>query len=567
MPQRENVRIGDLLVNSKLITEEQLKEALNKQRGLGKKIGDLLIESGILDEKTFLTKLASQLKLPYIDLAHYKINEQIARKLPEVYARRCQAIVLEENADGYLVGIVDPLDIFATDELYRQLDKPIKLALINSKDLINAINHTYRRTGEINILADRLATEIKQPEEVARPEIEFKQVEPVVLKLINSLFEDAVMINASDIHIEPTEVSLRIRFRVDGLLQEQRLQITDKSIAPALTQRLKLMCGLNIAEKRLPQDGRFDIKVSNTEVDVRLSTMPAQYGEIIVMRLLNKSAKIINLNDSGMDKQLLARFREYIKLPHGIILVTGPTGSGKTTTLFGALSEINDVTKNIITIEDPIEYRLNRANQVQVNSQLGLTFARVLRASLRQDPNIILVGEIRDQETAEIALRAALTGHLVFATLHTNDAASTTLRLLDIGMEGYLVAATTRVVLAQRLVRKICKSCVKPYTPSEFEQSFFTNFFGETFLQKTYVSGTGCNQCNNTGYKGRQGVFELLELDNEMRNALRSNNASEFMQIVAKNRKTPTLLETAYEIACSGVTTLEEVMRIAGEVS
>lgn len=567
MAPKETVRIGDLLVNSKLITEEQLKDVLNKQRGLGKKIGDLLIESGVLDEKTFLSKLASQLNLPYIDLAHYHINDQIARKLPEVYARRCQAIVLEENADSYLVGIVDPLDIFATDELYRQLDKPIKLALINSKDLANAINLTYRRTGEINILADRLATEIKQPEEAVKPEQQYKQVEPVVLKLINSLFEDAVLVNASDIHLEPTEVSLRIRFRVDGLLQEQKLQITDKSIAPALTQRLKLMCGLNIAEKRLPQDGRFDIKVNGVEIDVRLSTMPAQYGETIVMRLLNKTAKIITLNDCGMDKQTLNRFREYIKLPHGIILVTGPTGSGKTTTLFGALSEINDVTKNIITIEDPIEYRLQRANQVQVNTQLGLTFARVLRASLRQDPNIILVGEIRDQETAEIALRAALTGHLVFATLHTNDAPSTALRLIDIGMEGYLVAATTRVILAQRLVRKICKSCTKPYTPTEFEQSFFTNFFGEAFLQKTYVAGTGCNQCNNSGYKGRQGVFEILELDPQMREALRANSANNFMQAVEKNRKSPTLLASAFELACSGVTTLEEVMRIAGEVS
>lgn len=568
MDMAKTTKIGDLLVTSKSITEEQLKNALAKQKELGKKLGDLLIESGFIDEKTFLKNLAQQIEVPFIDLAHYTINEDLARKLPESSARRCHAIVLEETPTSFLVGIVDPLDIFASDELFRVLGKQINLALVSEKELNVYLNTIYRRTGEITDFADKLATELKLPESEKKEEElnELKQAEPAVLKLINSLFEDAAQINASDIHIEPSENYLRFRFRVDGQLQEQKIQLTQKYIVSALNQRLKLMCGLNIAEKRLPQDGRFNIKVHDIEIDVRLSTMPTQYGESIVMRLLRKSAKILNLNQTGMDKDLIETFRRYIKLPHGIILVTGPTGSGKTTTLYGALTEINDIAKNIVTIEDPIEYRLEGANQVQVNTQLGLTFARVLRATLRQDPNIILVGEIRDQETAEIALRAALTGHLVFATLHTNDAASTALRLIDIGAEGYLVAATTRLIVAQRLIRKICRSCIQQYTPTEYEQAFFNNFFGESFAKSKFSIGVGCTHCNNTGFKGRQGVFEILELDASMRNALRRNNTEEFVTTVEKNRKTPSLLVNAFILATQGITTLSEVMRIAGEL-
>jgi MSHA biogenesis protein MshE len=561
-----NPRIGDLLVSSNIITEDQLKDILNKQEKLGKKIGDLLIESGIIDEKTFLSKLALQLKVQFTDLAHFSLNPNLARKLSETIARRCQAIVLEEKNGAYVIGMVDPLDVFSFDEVYRELGKPITTTLVSQKELVNALNSIYRRTGEITNFADKLGTQLKPQTPVKDDEsFELEQAKPIVSKLINSLFEDAVQVNASDIHIEPGESILRIRLRVDGFLQEQIVQLTEKYIAPALNQRLKLMCGLNIAEKRLPQDGRFNIKINDNEIDVRLSTMPTQYGESIVMRLLRKSAKIILLDETGMPPDLVKRIRNYIRLPHGIILVTGPTGSGKTTTLYGALSEINEPTKNIITIEDPIEYRLERANQVQVNSQLGLTFARVLRAALRQDPNVILVGEIRDQETAQIALRAALTGHLVFATLHTNDAASTALRMIDIGAEGYLVAATTRLILAQRLLRKICNNCKKPYTPTETEQAFFTNFFPNKFPNDKFYYGAGCNTCNNTGYRGRQGVFEILELDREMRDALRRNNSTDFTRTVEKNRKTPSLMQNAFEIAEQGITTLEEVMRVTGE--
>jgi len=349
-------------------------------------------------------------------------------------------------------------------------------------------------------------------------------------------------------------------------LQEQVISIAEKRhIALALAQRLKLMSGLNIAEKRLPQDGRLDITIHDTKLDIRLSTMPTQFGESIVMRLLNKSAKILTLDNIGMPPETLQTFRRLIRIPYGMILVTGPTGSGKTTTLYGALTEINDVTKNIVTIEDPIEYTVERANQVQIKTQIDLSFARVLRAVLRQDPNVILVGEIRDQETATIALRAALTGHLVFATLHTNDAASTAIRLIDIGVESYLVAATVRAIIAQRLARRICSSCSTAYQPNEQEISFFTALFGDVFKQSTFNYGRGCAHCNFTGFKGRIGVFELLELDATMRESLRRKDAHNFSQTVANNRKTPDLLSSAFEMAQQKITTLGEVMRLAGE--
>ncbi|MDR1057897.1 MAG: GspE/PulE family protein [Coxiellaceae bacterium] len=523
------------------------------------------------DAKTSSQDLANQAEIPYLDVAKYVTNEQVSRQLPEKYARRFKAILLAEKADYCLIGMTNPSDIFATDELYTVLKKPLKLAVVNEKDLQYKLDQLYRRTEEITNFADKLAVELQQSaEEVVSSDEEktIKQAEPAVIKLLNSLFEDAIQVGASDIHIEPAENILRIRLRVDGLLQEQIIPTADKQhITLAMAQRLKLMAGLNIAEKRLPQDGRFDIDMRNTKIDIRMSTMPIQHGESIVMRLLYKSAKIISLDldNVGMPQEMLKSFRKLIKIPYGIILVTGPTGSGKTTTLYGALTEINDVTKNIVTIEDPIEYVLERANQVQVNSQIGLTFARILRSILRQDPNIILVGEIRDQETAAIALRAALTGHLVFATLHTNDAASTAIRLVDIGVEHYLVATTVRAIVAQRLARRICTACATPYQPTEQENAFFTNFFGDLFKQSSFNYGAGCAYCNSTGSKGRIGVFELLVLDDKMREALRRKDTNEFVQIVAKNRTSPNLLTNAFEMARQKIITLSEVMRIAGE--
>jgi len=571
------ISIGEFLVNANVITQEQLDKASELQRNSDarEKIGDVLVQANYLDKKTYLKYLAKYLQVPFIDLAHYKTKSELIAKLPENYARKFLAIFLDEEDDGGggvtgLVGMVDPSDIFATDELARVLVRPIKFALVEEDELRHKLDSIYRRTSEISAFAEELAKELKDKKVIA-PDENVRQSDYVVEKLIESLFIDAVQVGASDIHIEPAENVLRVRLRVDGLLQEQTLPFQEKSIAIALSQRLKLMAGLNIAEKRLPQDGGFNISVRSMPLDVRLSTMPSLFGESIVMRLLRRSGNIIDLNKIGMSKKMLANFRQLIKRPHGIILVTGPTGSGKTTTLYGALSEINDVAKKIITVEDPVEYKIERFIQVQINPQIDLSFAKVLKSILRQDPNIILIGEIRDQETASIALRAALTGQLVFATLHTNDAASTAIRLIDIGVEGYLVAATVRAVLAQRLVRRVCNVCTAPYELSNHEKVFIKTFVADATGDREcelplFSAGAGCVHCNYSGYQGRVGVFELLEFDTEMLEALRCNNADKFARLASKNKMTTSVLVVnALELAKQGITTVAEVMRLAGE--
>ncbi|HBN13402.1 MAG TPA: MSHA biogenesis protein MshE, partial [Pseudohongiella sp.] len=379
------------------------------------------------------------------------------------------------------------------------------------------------------------------------------------------LFQDAVQIRASDIHIEPDETVLRIRQRIDGVLQEQIVK--ERRIAPALVLRLKLMSGLDISEKRLPQDGRFSLKVKERKIDVRLSTMPVEYGESVVMRLLDQTDGAADLDQVGMAPEMLEQFRRLIHMPHGLILVTGPTGSGKTTTLYGALQELNDAGKKIITVEDPVEYRLHRVNQVQINTKIGLSFARILRAALRQDPDILLVGEIRDQETAEIALRAAMTGHLVLSTLHTNDAVSSAMRLVDMGAEGFLAATAIRAVMAQRLVRRLCDNCYIDYTPNSREQAWIRHTMGEQApVSMSLKQASGCHRCNNTGYRGRVGVFELLVLNDDMADALRRSNSSDFVKAARRSKGYRPLVVSAMMEALTGVTSLEEVYRVAEQI-
>ncbi|HYW02945.1 MAG TPA: GspE/PulE family protein, partial [Gammaproteobacteria bacterium] len=450
---RQKIRIGDLLVSNKVISEQQLQDALAEQKKTGRKLGRVLIELGFISEDQLLDFLSRQLAIPVVDLRHYKFSPDVVRKLPETYARRYRAIVLADTDNGMLVGMVDPTDIFGYDELSRILKRPIKQALVRESDLLRAIDTVYRRTEEIFSLAEELGEELSQSDyDLARLLEEEEDVDAPVARLLQSMFEDAVQVHASDIHIEPDESVLRIRQRVDGVLQEQIIE--ERRIASALVTRLKLMSGLDISEKRLPQDGRFNIRVKNSSIDVRLSTMPIQHGESVVMRLLDQSHGMLSLSQLGMPESMMSRFRGLIRRPYGMVLVTGPTGSGKTTTLYAALSEINQPGSKIISVEDPVEYRLPRVNQVQVHSRIGLDFARVLRSALRQDPDIIMVGEMRDAETAEIGLRAAMTGHLVLSTLHTNDALATVNRLLDMGAAGYMVATALDAIVAQRLVRR-----------------------------------------------------------------------------------------------------------------
>ncbi len=556
----KKLRIGDLLVQQQLITEQQLQDALRQQKVTGQKIGRMLIDLGFIEEDQLLRLLSRQLKIPFLELGDYSFNTGVTQRLPETYARRFRAIVLEDSGQHLLVGMSDPLNIFAYDELHRILKKPIKQAVVREAELLATLDIVYRRTEEISGFASELSDELGDDYvDISDMESNTAEEAPVV-KMLQSIFEDAVQVKASDIHIEPDEKVLRIRQRVDGVLQEHVMN--EKRIASALVLRLKLMCGLDISEKRLPQDGRFNIKVKKRNIDVRLSSMPTQHGEAVVMRLLDQTAGVLGLECSGMPAAMLQRLRAQIQRPHGLVLVTGPTGSGKTTTLYGALQELDSPAKKIITVEDPVEYRLSRVNQVQVHERIGLDFAKVLRACLRQDPDILLIGEIRDQDTAEIALRASLTGHLVLSTLHTNDAISSALRLIDVGAEGYLVAGALQAVVAQRLIRKNCEKCVADYQPSAQDMVWLRAVVGEQASQLQLQAGTGCHYCNNTGYQGRIGVFELLEVSREMADALRVNDTQAFGDLAKQQPGFTTLTDAALDYARQGLSSLEEVYRI-----
>ena len=563
-PQRKRIRLGDLLVEQGLITEDQLKLALGEQRKLGMKLGRTLVEIGLTTENEILEALSNQLHIPLIDLRHFNFKAELVRLLPETMARRYRAIVLDKHGDEIQIGMADPTDLFAYDEIDRLLKGKLKLAVVREEDLLRAFDLVYRRTDEISNLAEELGQELS----IGRAELnQVLQAEEVadtpVDKLLQSMFEDAVQVGASDIHIEPDETVLRIRERVDGVLHEQVMN--EVSIGPAMVIKLKLMAGLNISEKRLPQDGRFHMKLKGREFDVRISTMPVQFGESVVMRLLDQSSNILNLKQLGMPASVQGKFQTVLRHPHGLVLVTGPTGSGKTTTLYAALNELNTAEKKIITAEDPVEYRLARISQVQVKPKIGLTFASVLRSALRQDPDIVLVGEMRDQETTEIALRAALTGHMVLSTLHTNDAVSSIDRLMDMGIQPYMIAASLRAVIAQRLVRRICESCAEPYQPDAQELAWLASV-SENPEALQLKKGRGCSHCNNTGYHGRIGVYEYMEMNRAMINALRAEDSIAFAETAKQNEAYQSLLDTSMTYARQGVTTLEEVIRVVGEV-
>ena len=563
---RKKIRIGDLLIQNQLITEEQLKEALASQKTTGKKLGRALVDLNFVAEDQILELLSQQLDVPFIKLENFDFNAEITQRLPEAYARRFRALVLSESPENELVvGMADPTDIFGFDELSRILQQPLALAVVRESELLQSLDMLYRRTSEISSFAEELGEELgDETGDLDLLEASGAEDAPVV-KLLRSIFEDAVQVRASDIHIEPDEKVLRIRQRVDGVLQEHVMN--EKRIASAVVLRLKLMSGLNISEKRLPQDGRFNIQVKGRSIDVRISTLPAQHGESVVMRLLDQTQGAINLNGTGMPEDILHRFRHQITRPHGLILVTGPTGSGKTTTLYGALQELNDPEKKIITVEDPVEYTLPRITQVQVHDNIGLDFSAVLRSTLRQDPDVLLVGEIRDQETAEIAVRASLTGHLVLSTLHTNDAITSAMRLIDVGLEGYLVASALRAVVAQRLVRRICPSCKTEYHPDDQEKIWLRALQHEYSEQTPFYHGRGCSHCNNTGYRGRIGVFELLEIDTDMADALRSADPLAFGRAAKAQPNFKPLTQCALEYAGQGLTSLEEVFRVSEQLS
>jgi len=562
MGRPEKIRLGDLLIAQKIISQEQLRIALEQQKKTGRRLGRVLVEQGYTNDDQICEAMSRQLNVPYVNLKFYNFNNDLVRRLPEAQARRFRAVVLEDKRSTYLVGMADPTDLFAFDEIARLLKRDVEAAVVSEPLLLQTIDRVYRRTEQISGLAKELERDLGDSY------IDFGALganlgaeEAPVVKMLQSVFEDAVQVNASDVHIEPLENRLQIRFRIDGALMPQTQG--DSKIAPALALRLKLMAGLDISEKRLPQDGRLMVSVRDQKIDVRMSTMPCQYGETVVLRLLNRKATVQSLDRLGIPDDIRERFSEIIRRSAGMVLVTGPTGSGKTTTLYAALAELNTPDRKIITVEDPVEYRLAGITQVQVNEKIDLSFARVLRSTLRQDPDVILVGEIRDEETAQIGLRAALTGHLVFSTLHTKDAASTPLRLIDMGAPSYMVATSIHAVVAQRLVRLICESCAQDIEPAADEARWLEAVVGPRQPGHRYRRGQGCTHCNGIGYTGRTGVYEMLEMTPDLVRAANTADPNAFLQAAKPHLQGRTMTDRALALVFAGRTTVSEAMKVA----
>ena len=555
----EKLRLGDVLVQQRLISQEQLQQTLELQQQTGKKVGRLLIESGVITEELLADALARQLRVPFINLKTFPFRGDVVKLMPESAARRFRALVLEDKGDSLLVAMADPLDLFAYDEITRLLKRSISIAAVPESQLALACDRLYRRTEEISGLARALEKDLGDAVDFGELTASAGAEGAPVVRLLQSLFEDATQVGASDIHIEPMESGLQIRVRVDGVLQTQTQ--AEKRIGAALAQRIKLMAGLDISEKRLPQDGRFSVRLKEQTIDVRLSTMPSTYGESVVMRLLSLDGGVRQMDRIGMPPAMLQRYRQLLGRTSGLILVTGPTGSGKSTTLYASLAELNASELKIITVEDPVEYRLPGITQVQVNDKIELSFSKVLRATLRQDPDVILVGEMRDAETAEIGLRAAITGHMVLSTLHTRDAASTPFRLLDMGVPSYMVATSLQAVIAQRLVRINCDVCSEPHEPDAQEAAWLASQLvqGESLRPRR---GRGCSACNGSGYVGRQGVYEMLEMDAELTQSASRADPAAFLRAARERLAGQTLTHHALELVRQGRTSVAEAMRV-----
>jgi general secretion pathway protein E len=556
--------LGAILEQKFGLSEAKLLEALNVQQTKGGRLGEALLRIRAIEEDLLLQALAIQFEmpwLPHLEVSH--VDHELIRKVPIHFARRYRVLPLKVEDGAIIVGTTDPLETAALDDLRLLLGMPVKAVLTSGVSLMSCLNRAYDEiaspTGAEQVMEDiaasenldQLAHELDEPQDL----LDATDEAPII-RLVNSVLFQAVRQRASDIHFESFERGLVVRYRIDGVLYP--ILTPPKHLQSSIIARLKIMAGLNIAEKRLPQDGRFAIRTAGK--DVRVSVLPTSHGERVVLRLLEKENRLLNLSEMGFSPDHLRTIQQLIQLTHGILLVTGPTGSGKTTTLYAALSEINAPDKNIITVEDPVEYQLLGIGQMQVNPKINLTFAAGLRSILRQDPDVIMIGEIRDRETAEIAIHASLTGHLVFSTLHTNDAASAATRLIDMGIEPFLVASSVVAVLAQRLIRKVCPDCKKGYQPDDEELIRLGVVPGRT--RPTFYRGTGCPACSQTGYRGRTGIHELLVMDDEIRRLIGSKADSTAIKQTAIAKGMVMLKEVAVEKIFAGVTTTEEVMRM-----
>ena len=552
--------LGQLLINGGLVTQEQVSLARETQAGI--RIDQALVKLGVVTEDAVLRAVADELGMQYIDLKDIEVDTELLAKFPTSSIYRHSLLPLYRENGHVVVATGDPLNLEGLDELSTMTGMRLEPVLTRSGELGNRINELLGVGGDtINQLVRRRSEEgIELLEEIEEDfgELAEGAQAPSVIRLVNELLMEAVKQQTSDIHIEPQENGLRVRYRMDGMLRIQPVPQEIFHFYSAIVTRLKIMSHLNIAEKRLPQDGRIKLRVSGREVDVRVSIIPMLHGEGVVMRLLDKARMKFDLKSVGMPPTCMGVFRQLIDLPHGIVLVTGPTGSGKSTTLYSALNEIKDPSTKIITVEDPVEYHMDGISQIQVHSRIGLTFAAALRSILRHDPDVVLIGEIRDGETAQTAIQASLTGHLVFSTLHTNDAPSAFTRLIDMGVEPYLVASTVEGVLAQRLVRRLCPHCKKQVStdsidiPADFPQP----------RPEFVYEPNGCRECRDTGYSGRIGVFELLRTDPMMQRMCAEQQSSTNIREYAMSAGMTTLRSSGWEQVMAGVTSIDEVVRI-----
>ncbi len=551
--------IGEILVSKGLISREQLVSVLDKQKDTPKRLGEILVEDGILTQDQLNVALAERLGVDSIALDEFEIDHLAATMIPEKLARRYGAIpikFLDENT--LLVAMVDPTNVFAIDDLRMMTGYDIKPAISSAEDVFSQISKMHR-------MGDAVAEEVEDEAEFIgetsmEGDIRDVAAEAPIVKLVNGVISQGVDDGASDLHFEPQDKELVVRFRIDGVLHE--VMSVPKRMQAGVLSRIKVMADIDIAERRIPQDGRIGLTVGGKPIDIRVATMPTVYGEKIVMRLLDKGSIMLNLSDLGFSDRALKRFENSFRKPYGAILVTGPTGSGKSTTLYATLNVINSREKNIITVEDPVEYRLAGINQTQINPKAGLTFASGLRAILRSDPDIVMVGEIRDKETAQIAIEAALTGHMVLSTLHTNDAPGALTRLTEMGIEPFLTASAIECVLAQRLARKLCPNCKEPYKPTD--ETLKQNRFPAEILgtDVTLYRPAGCPRCNNTGYKGRLGLYEVMLVSEAIERLTVERKSADEISRVAQAEGMLSLREDGIDKVLKGVTSMEEIARV-----
>ncbi|KIL46212.1 GspE/PulE family protein [Jeotgalibacillus campisalis] len=551
MSTQQRKRLGDMLIEAGVLTAEQLAVTLEeKQQHM--KLGDALLERGFITEQQLIEVLEIQLGIEQVSLYRYPIDTNLFTLIQKEQAQRNLIIPLKKEGDKLYVAMADPMDYFIIEDLRLSTGFNIKPVISTKDDIIRAVNKYYETEEGFEEL------KLDDKQEISNQDL--TDMESPIIRLVNQLLSTATSQKASDIHIDPQETKVLFRIRVDGVLRTER--ILPKHIQGMLTARIKILANMDITEQRVPQDGRIKINVDYKPIDLRVSTLPTVYGEKLVLRILDLSSSLNDLHTLGFNQLNLKRFSSMIEKPTGIVLITGPTGSGKSSTLYAALNKLNSEDVNIITVEDPVEYQMEGINQIQVNANVGLTFAAGLRAILRQDPNIIMVGEIRDQETAEVAIRASLTGHLVLSTIHTNDSLSTITRLFDMDVEPFLIASSLSGVVAQRLVRKVCRDCAEKEKPSPREKEIFAK---RGLSLETVTRGSGCASCNMTGYKGRIAIHEVLEIDEEMRRVILNNDAFSKLREIAIKNKTIFLLDDGLLKVKQGITTTEEILRVAME--